>query len=360
MIFIYLSITCYVFLLYWLFTGFQKVKKESVIQIKAAQSFSILIPFRNEAQHLPSLIQSIEGLDFPKNQFEVIFVDDDSSDGFQFPIMHFQHQLISLKRISNSPKKEAIQNAIPLAKYNWIVTTDADCILPKNWLSDLNDYISTTQKEMVCGPVFFNANTNFLTDFQQTEMLSLQAVTIGSFGLEKPFMCNGANFAYTKKMFEALNGFEGNENQPSGDDVFLLQKAVLKFPDKVGFLLKSTFIVKTNAATTWDALFEQRVRWAGKSTSYASNFGKLVAVLVLFANFSVLLIIPYLFWGKYELIFLFLIKVLIDILIANQTANFYQIRQRKLVLTAFVYPFFSTFVAIYSLFGKYTWKDRNY
>ena len=68
----------------------------------------------------------------------------------------------------------------------------------------------------------------------------------------------------------------------------------------------------------------------------------------------------YLFWGNFELLFLFLIKVLIDILIANQTANFYRIKQKNIILTAFVYPFFSTFVAIYSLFGKYTWKGRTF
>lgn len=360
MVFICLSITSYVFLLFWLFSGFKKVNKQFLPQEKPVHSFSIVVPFRDEAQNLPALIQSIEDLNFPRSQFEVIFIDDNSSDGFRFPELQFQHQVIKLSKVSNSPKKEAFKKAIPLSKYDWIVTTDADCMLPKNWLADLNDYIFSTQKEMVCGPVFFHSKADFLTDFQQTEMLSLQTVTIGSFGLEKPFMCNGANFAYTKKMFEALNGFEGNEDKPSGDDVFLLQKAVNKFPKKVGFLLKSTFFVKTNAAPSWDALFEQRVRWAGKSTSYSSTFGKLVAISVLLSNFSVLLIIPYLFWGNFELLFLFFIKVLIDILIANQTANFYQIKQKNIVITAFVYPFFSTFVAIYSLFGKYTWKGRMF
>lgn len=360
MIFIYISITCYVLLLFWLFSGFKKVEKEFPKQIEPAHSFSIIIPFRNEAKHLPSLIQSIEKLNFPANQFEVIFIDDDSTDEFQFPKMNFLNQIISQKKSNQSPKKEAILKAFPIAKFDWIVTTDADCLLPKNWLTDLSDYISFSQKEMVCGPVFFNSNPNFLTDFQQNEMLGLQGVTIGSFGLEKPFMCNGANFAYTKKLFKDLNGFKGNEDKPSGDDVFLLQKAVAQFPDKVGFLLKSTFAVKTNAASNWDALFEQRVRWAGKSTSYSSRFGKVVAIIVLLANFSVLVILPYLFWENYELLFLFLLKFLIDVLMANQTAKFYQIKQRNIILTAFVYPFFSTFVAIYSLFGKYTWKGRTY
>ena len=360
MIFIYFSITCYILLCFWLFSGFKKVKKGFPKQSKPTHFFSIIIPFRNEAKQLSTLIKSIEALDYPLSQMEVLFVDDDSTDGFQFPILNFSHQILHLNRISKSPKKEAILKAIPLAKYDWIVTTDADCILPKNWLTDLSEYIESTQKEMVAGPVFFKPTACFLNDFQQNEMLALQAVTVGSFGLGKPFMCNGANFAYTKKLFQNLNGFQGNEDQPSGDDVFLLQKAVAQFPEKVGFLLKSSFVVQTQAAATWKALFEQRVRWAGKSTAYTSVFGKLVALFVFIANLSVLLSLPYLFWGHYELLFLFLIKVLIDVLLANQAAQLYQIQQRKVLLTALVYPFFSTFVAIYSLFGNYTWKGRAF
>ena len=81
--------------------------------------------------------------------------------------------------------------------------------------------------------------------FQQLDFLSLQGATIGSFGIKKPFMCNGANFAYTKAFFKELNGFEGNENIASGDDVFLLQKAIQRDKNDVDFL-KSKSIVQTN------------------------------------------------------------------------------------------------------------------
>jgi hypothetical protein len=54
--------------------------------------------------------------------------------------------------------------------------------------------------------------------------LSLQGATIGSFGIGKGFMCNGANLAYKKSLFQELNGFQGNDTIASGDDVFLLQK----------------------------------------------------------------------------------------------------------------------------------------
>jgi hypothetical protein len=46
---------------------------------------------------------------------------------------------------------------------------------------------------------------------------------MGSFGIGG-FMCNGANFAYTKSLFEDLSGFDGNNTIASGDDVFFYKK----------------------------------------------------------------------------------------------------------------------------------------
>jgi cellulose synthase/poly-beta-1,6-N-acetylglucosamine synthase-like glycosyltransferase len=217
-----------------------------------------------------------------------------------------------------------------------------------------------TKKEMVCGPVLFKKADGFLYDFQQIELLSLQAVTIGSFGMQQPFMCNGANFTYSKSLFQQLNGFEGNNTIASGDDVFLLQKAVQYYPKKVGFLVKSNFLVQTKVASSWKELFYQRVRWAGKSTEYSSPFGKMVALVVLLGNLTFIVALLGLIFGRYECAFILFIKVLVDYLLARRTAVFYKKQMKSIFLTALIYPFFSTAVAFYSLFGSYQWKGRRF
>ena len=78
--------------------------------------------------------------------------------------------------------------------------------------------------EMVASGVCYVPKKDFLSAFQNLDFLSLQGATIGSFGINQPFMCNGANFAYSKQFFKELNGFQGNETIASGDDVFLLQR----------------------------------------------------------------------------------------------------------------------------------------
>jgi cellulose synthase/poly-beta-1,6-N-acetylglucosamine synthase-like glycosyltransferase len=350
----------YANLLVLFIVGTSKVKVLPFSESKSETCFSIVVPFRNEAANLPMLLQSIENLNYPTDQFEVILVDDDSLEKFQVSGLKFQVQLVPNQRKSNSPKKDAIQTAIKQAKYDWIVTTDADCIVPENWLLDLNNYIQQTKKEMVCGPVLFKKADGFLYDFQQIELLSLQAVTIGSFGMQQPFMCNGANFTYSKSLFQQLNGFEGNNTIASGDDVFLLQKAVQYYPKKVGFLVKSNFLVQTKVASSWKELFYQRVRWAGKSTEYSSPFGKMVALVVLLGNLTFIVALSGLIFGRYECAFILFIKVLVDYLLARRTAVFYKKQMKSIFLTALIYPFFSTAVAFYSLFGSYQWKGRRF
>jgi cellulose synthase/poly-beta-1,6-N-acetylglucosamine synthase-like glycosyltransferase len=350
----------YANLLVLFIVGTSKVKVLPFSESKSETCFSIVVPFRNEAANLPMLLQSIENLNYPTDQFEVILVDDDSLEKFQVSGLKFQVQLVPNQRKSNSPKKDAIQTAIKQAKYDWIVTTDADCIVPENWLLDLNNYIQQTKKEMVCGPVLFKKADGFLYDFQQIELLSLQAVTIGSFGMQQPFMCNGANFTYSKSLFQQLNGFEGNNTIASGDDVFLLQKAVQYYPKKVGFLVKSNFLVQTKVASSWKELFYQRVRWAGKSTEYSSPFGKMVALVVLLGNLTFIVALLGLIFGRYECAFILFIKVLVDYLLARRTAVFYKKQMKSIFLTALIYPFFSTAVAFYSLFGSYQWKGRRF
>jgi cellulose synthase/poly-beta-1,6-N-acetylglucosamine synthase-like glycosyltransferase len=173
-------------------------------------------------------------------------------------------------------------------------------------------------------------------------------------------MCNGANFAYSKSLFERLNGFEGNNTIASGDDVFLLQKAVKYYPEKVGFIMKSDFVVLTNAACSWNELFQQRVRWAGKSTEYSSAFGKMVALVVLIGNVAFIVALLGLIFGRYECAFILFIKVLVDYLLARRTAVFFKKQMKSIFLTALFYPFFSTAVAFYSLFGSYQWKGRRF
>ena len=357
-----------VFLIYILFIGqliygFNRMKRFSRKEFTPKTSFSIVVPFRNEKENLPNLLHSISLLNYPKELVEVILVDDDSDDEFRIQNLEFRIQMIKNVRKSNSPKKDAIETAIQIAKHDWIITTDADCLVQKDWLTIYDQYIQKNEVEMVASGVCYIPKNGFLSAFQNLDFLSLQGATIGSFGINQPFMCNGANFAYSKSFFKELNGFKGNETIASGDDVFLLQKAVSVAPKKVGFLLAKESIVATKPAGTWSDLFQQRVRWASKSTGYSSVYGKLLALVVFGGNLA--WITSFLLWlvGLLDqnIFMLFVaLKFLIDFILIYKTANFFESKLQYVLAGSLLYPFFSVSVAMYSLFGKYSWKGRNF
>ena len=364
---LFLIMIVYGFFILRLAFGIKKVPYFTTLYQSPETTFTIIVPFRNEAKSLPKLLFSISDLNYLADLFEVILVDDDSDDGFQIENYNFNFKVIKNIRKSNSPKKDAIETAILQAKNSWIITTDADCLVPENWLKTVDAFIRENNVEMVVGAVSYQTNGEFLQHFQLLELMSLQGATIGSFGIQKPFMCNGANFAYSKKMFQTLNGFEDSNNIASGDDVFLLQKALHSSEfgvSKIGYLKSHDFLVLTQPCFSLQTLIQQRIRWASKTTAYKSAFAKTLAVFVFLGNLSIILgllfcifrIIP--FWDWY---LLFGLKIIVDFVLQYQTGKFIQPREiRFYLLSTFFYPFFSVGVALRSFGGKYEWKNRKH
>jgi len=226
----------------------------------------------------------------------------------------------------------------------------------------LFNYIQKNNPEMIVGAVMYRAKNNWFHHFQQLDLMSLQGVTIGSFGIGKPFMCNGANFAYTKNIFSKIGGFGGISDKASGDDVFLLQKAVNTNKEKVHYLKNNDVIVKTKPENDLYKLFMQRVRWAGKSTGYKSSYARFLAVVVLLMNTSLVYGLLFMVYGCFDLRILliaFLIKYIVDYIMLYKS-NAY-LRKGKFfvpIASSVIYPFFSSLVGIYSLFGSFKWKGR--
>ena len=361
----------YIVLIAQLILGFGKVKTFERTNAEPKTSFSIVVPFLNEEKNLRKLLRSISDLNYPKELFELIMVDDFSKDQSERVYINWRMEnnkiettLLENLRLSNSPKKDAITRSIPIVKKDWVLTTDADCVVNENWLLTLDQFIQQSKAEMVVGAVVYKTKNNWFHWFQQLDLLSLQGTTIGSFGIGKPFMCNGANFAYTKHFFTELGGFGGINDRASGDDVMLLQKAVLKKPEAVQYIKNEDSIVKTKPENDLFKLFMQRVRWASKTTSYSSLYAKILAVVVLLMNLSLVVGLWFMVCGCLDwrlLLGVFLVKYLVDYALLAQANGF--LRKGKFILplaSSLVYPVFAGVVGLYSLFGSFEWKGRKF
>lgn len=359
--------------------GFDKVEDFKLKDLKPRTKFSVIVPFRNEAANLSRLLDSFFRLNYPKTLFEVILVDDDSEDDSVKTIQNIIDtksskkdftrtdiiKVIKNNRTSNSPKKDAITTALKMAKHDWIITTDADCIIPKYWLDTFDECIQTNQPNCVVAPITYSDGSSFLKRFQILDILSLQGATVGGFGLKLPFLSNGANFAYRKAAFQAVDGFSGNNNLASGDDIFLLEKLKKIDLKKVLYLKSDQAIVTTKPMADLKSLIHQRLRWASKTSRNPNWFSKLVGLIVFSGNLACIAILPIFLFGLITpriAIALLVIKFSIDFLLLFKTARFLK---QECVLFSYVwscllYPFFSVYIAILSLFKSYKWKGRTF
>ena len=365
--------SCYAILIISLAIGFKRIHEFKTNSKTAKTSFSVIIPFRDEAENLPNLLKSVLALEYPKDLVEFIFVDDASSDTsveiinkLQFILSKNEEitktnlRVISNIRASNSPKKDAITTAITTAKNNWIITTDADCILPIKWLLTLDAFIQQNKPKMVVAPVNYIVENTSLEQFQLLDFMSLQGTTIGGFGIDFPFLCNGANLAYKKEEFFKENGFKGNNSIASGDDIFLFEKFLLADKKGVQFLKSKDAIVATFPVKTSAALINQRIRWASKTSRLKSNKVKLIGLLVFLINLSIIFSV---FLSNNIVIILLplTLKITIDLMLFVPTIYFYNHKESFIkwyLFSSILYPFFSVFIVFKSFFYKYNWKGR--
>ncbi len=354
--------------------GWKRVHDFQLKGLSAENTFSIIIPYRNEAGNLPALLRSLSGIKYPTEKFEIILVNDASKDNSKeiceaflkdFPLLNIR--LLENKRQSNSPKKDAIRTAIESSNFDYIATTDADCVIPANWLHFFDAMIRENNSEMIAGPVGFIQRTikkPYFQNFEEMDFMSLQASTIGAFGIEKAFMCNGANLCYKKALFLEGSGFSENEDLASGDDVFLLQD-FRKKGKNVAFIKSEKATVFTNYQNNLHELIQQRIRWAAKTSAYTSVFAKFTGVIVFLMNLSLIIFTVLAFMDLFSFQFLmliFLLKFNADFILIFRAAKFMnrESLMRHYLWCSIAYPFFSVYVAGLSLFKGYEWKGRRF
>jgi biofilm PGA synthesis N-glycosyltransferase PgaC len=319
---------------------------------------SIVVPFRNEQENLPTLIESLKKLHYPTNLFEIIFVNDHSTDNGSRMINESGLENYKLIHSKTEGKKAAVAEGVSIASGTIIASTDADCIVPPHWLDEINH---AAENSMILGPVQFDTAKKFIHQFQEIEFAALQAIGASTANWKMPILNNGANMAYKKINFDESSL---KKETASGDDIFLLDSfRKKKLP--VYFLWNVNSIVKTKPVDSFKQLVEQKVRWASKSKYYKGNANTGLGILIAIVNFLVLM--------NYFNFFLFnessnfslmvlITKLIVDLIFILPYLILIRKPQLVLLLPVFItlYPFYFFYVLLLSIRGKYSWKERNY
>lgn len=327
---------------------------------------SVVIAARNEEENIANLLTSIGSQTYPDNLFEVIVVDDHSSDNTASIASSFSFvKLIKLQFDNiNSYKKKAIETGIAAASGDLVVITDADCIVQPDWLKTIASFKKETNVVFIAAPVLIENKPTLLETFQSLDFMVLQGITAASVQKRIHNMCNGANLAYERKAFFEVNGFIGIDHIASGDDMLLMQKISTHFPGKISYLLSKEAIVSTKPAKTWKEFFDQRIRWASKATNYNDIKIFSALFLVYFFNCALFALLIAGFWAPYMWLgFLGILigKIIIELIFIIPVAKFYN--QEKLLK---LFPLYQPLHIIYTIiagwlgtFGSFEWKGRK-
>jgi cellulose synthase/poly-beta-1,6-N-acetylglucosamine synthase-like glycosyltransferase len=343
---------------------------------RAGNAFiSIVIPIRNEASNLPGLIESLVQQRYPPSMFEIIIIDDHSTDDGWEIIQNFQNREVSIHSLrladlltSNEPiiahKKLAIEKGIEAARGELIITTDADCSYDAEWLSTIANYYVNTGAKFIAAPVRIKSTSSLLSIFQSLDFLTLQGITGASVYKRFHTMCNGANLAYEKNAFYSVGGFAGIDAIPSGDDMLLMYKIFKAYPGQVFYLKSKLAIVTTQAEKSWKDFFNQRIRWASKATHYNDKRIFWILLLVYGINLSFVILAIASFWKATWLFFLILLlvaKIIIEFPFVNAVAIFFQ-EQKLMKYFPFMQPIHIGYTIVagwLGKFGSYEWKGRR-
>lgn len=353
----------------------------STVNTEYATQVSIIIPARNEAANIRSCLESAFNQTYPGHLFEILVIDDHSTDNTADIVRSFPQKnikLISLKEHMgneqvNSYKKKAIETGIRQSSGKLIITTDADCYLPPHWLETIASFYEKYNPACIAAPVSIDCSLHFAEIFQALDFMTLQGITGASVHKKIHSMCNGANLAYERTAFNEVDGFTGIDSIASGDDMLLMHKIYKRYPQRVMFLKSRDAIVHTGAQKTIGDFFNQRIRWASKADKYDDK--RIFPVLLVVYLFNVMLLalpVMGLFNNQLSIvncqlsiiglwIILLLSKTVIELFFLFPVARFFN-KQSLLWLFPVMQPFHIIYTVIagwLGKFGSYQWKERK-
>lgn len=317
----------------------------------SAKEITVIIPFRNEKDHLPALIESINKLNkFPA---KFIFVDDHSEDPSAELLKSLNstipHEVISLNE-GRVGKKQAIRKALEEVNTPYFLTWDADIVVKSTYFEAIE---KIQQADLTILPVVMRAR-NWSHFFYEIEYYFLNSISYGLRKLIKPIVASGANLLVHKEKFLSVDSFRTHQAIASGDDMFTLVD-FKKNDFTIQVDLNSDLQVQTSTPQTFNEFLHQRVRWAKKTNKVKDRGANLIGLLGLIIQFSFLLAI--ILESNY---FLFSLKIGLEgVILFPYLLQLKRVNQLLfLPLFSFIYPFYLGAISGFIPTLNPTWKNR--
>lgn len=332
-------------LIYWLYF-FTKLAKYKAVYSDNDVSVSIIVCVKNNINGIKNLLPKL--IKQNCNTFEVIIVDDFSNDGLEEYVSSIKDQRLRYHKcnIDKPGKKQALTEGISIAKNEWILMTDADC-LPSSldWIRWMTGSIKDKTKVVLgYGPMQVNGSLAAMFSKYETTYVAMQYFSYALKGL--PYMGVGRNLLFNKSLFLSSNPYKNNEHLASGDDDFLVKAMANK--ENVTICLHPNAFCYSNPPDSFHDYYLQKSRHISTANHYKplqkyllSAFGS-IHILIYFIFLANLIFNWFpLINGVGAILFMWSVMFLIQLPI------FYKLKETGSIFTL---PFSDTFLAMFYLF----------
>ena len=251
---------------YWLLlqAGFRRAQRPVGPLPEAPPPVSIIVPVRNEAANLPTLLAALTRQTYP--HFEIVLVDDASTDATPEVARTWQEtqptlRLLSIEEPKEPRKKHALTQGVEAATHDLLAFTDADCAPPPDWLATLARHHGTTPQEaLLIGYSPFRKAPGLLNRLARYETFVTGFLTAATVGLGRPYMAVGRSMSYPRSVFRRIGGFAHSLHSMSGDDDLLVQEVARRRAAVVRHVFDARSFVPSTPPATWRAWLRQKRR----------------------------------------------------------------------------------------------------
>ncbi len=223
---------------------------------------SIIIPAHNEETVLDDCLNSILGVDFPKTQYEIIVVNDGSTDRTYEIATSYQVKYQNVIAVSktNGGKASAQNYGLRVARGRYILITDADAAVNRDWISRMIGHLE--DYDIVIGACYAKEPLNWLEKTQNARYLAKF-----KYGGVRGLPPVGVNNAFKKGVIDIIGGFNEGKTSITSDFINRGKGKGLKIhyaPD---------IYVYTKCTSSIRGFFKQQLRWREAGTSNLLSFG---------------------------------------------------------------------------------------
>jgi len=338
------------------------LKKQKRYKEDLKPYISVIIAARNEERRIQPTLKSLLDIRYPKDKYEIILVDDASNDRTADIIQEYveDNSNWTLIRISGKNdilkgKKAALVQAIAKAKGEIILVTDADCIVPGEWLSEMAAQFDE-KTVMVLGHALLLKQKGWLNRLLRFDNLFSAILTSAPTSIGFPVTSVGRNLAYKKSSYYKSGGYESLSEYKSGDDVHLTELFRNKINGKIKFCFSKRSFIRSKPPDTLKEIFHQQIR--KNSKIFKKSAPTILFSLFLFIYHILLIAFPFLYTSL-QLWFLLLgAKLFCEFV--TLTISAFKFSEISLIpvlpLMQIFYPVYVLFLGFIGLFQKYEWK----